>query len=184
MSAPAFTFRPLARTDLELLCEWLNRPHVAEWWGGPVAFEDVEREYGAAIDGAMAQPHIAMLDGEEVGFIQSYDVMASQPEWWPDETDPGARGVDQFLADGARLGRGVGSRMVAAFVARLFGDPAVTKVQADPSPDNARAIRAYERAGLRRAGLVHTPDGEALLMLARRSEWTRPPPISSSARRT
>jgi hypothetical protein len=27
-------FSPLAENDLELLCQWLNRPHVMQWWGG------------------------------------------------------------------------------------------------------------------------------------------------------
>jgi RimJ/RimL family protein N-acetyltransferase len=58
--------------------------------------------------------------------------------------------------------------MVAAFVAKLFEDPAVTKVQTDPAPTNARAIRAYEKAGFRRIGIVPTPDGDAMLMLVPR----------------
>jgi RimJ/RimL family protein N-acetyltransferase len=44
----------------------------------------------------------------------------------------------------------------------------VTKVQADPSPDNQRAIRSYLRAGFVPQGEVITPDGPALLMLLRR----------------
>jgi RimJ/RimL family protein N-acetyltransferase len=58
--------------------------------------------------------------------------------------------------------------MVRAFVERLFLDPRVTKVQADPSPDNQRAIRSYLRAGFVAHGEVATPDGPALLMLRQR----------------
>jgi aminoglycoside 6'-N-acetyltransferase len=35
----------------------------------------------------------------------------------------------------------------------------------DPNPGNPRAIRAYEKAGFRRAREVDTPDGRALLMI-------------------
>jgi aminoglycoside 6'-N-acetyltransferase len=35
----------------------------------------------------------------------------------------------------------------------------------DPDPANARALRAYEKAGFRRDREVDTPDGRALLML-------------------
>ncbi len=28
------TFRPLQEADLRLLTDWLNRPHVREWWSG------------------------------------------------------------------------------------------------------------------------------------------------------
>jgi aminoglycoside 6'-N-acetyltransferase-1b len=90
--------------------------------------------------------------------------MGSGQGWWEDETDPGARGIDQLLADADALNRGVGTAMVKAFVTKLFQDPLVTKVQTDPSPANLRAIRCYEKAGFRRGGLVETPDGTALLM--------------------
>ena len=89
--------------------------------------------------------------------------------WWPDERDPGARGVDQFLADAADVGRGLGTAMVRDFVARLFADRAITRVQTDPAPDNARAIRSYEKAGFRAVGEVDTPDGLALLMYRERA---------------
>lgn len=58
--------------------------------------------------------------------------------------------------------------MVSEFVARLFRDESVTKVQTDPDPRNARAIRAYEKVGFRRVGEVVMPDGPALLMVVRR----------------
>jgi aminoglycoside 6'-N-acetyltransferase len=35
----------------------------------------------------------------------------------------------------------------------------------DPDPANARAIRAYEKAGFSKQHVVETPDGPALLMV-------------------
>ena len=58
--------------------------------------------------------------------------------------------------------------MVRAFVERIFRDPAVTKVQTDPSPGNERAIRCYRRAGFVDQGEITTPDGPALLMVRHR----------------
>ena len=72
------------------------------------------------------------------------------------------------IANAGDIGKGLGTEMVKAFVARLFLDPAVTRVQADPDPRNARAIRCYEKAGFERVGEVTTPDGKALLMVCRR----------------
>jgi RimJ/RimL family protein N-acetyltransferase len=103
-----------------------------------------------------------------VGFVQSYVVLGSGDGWWEDETDPGARGIDQFLAHESQLNQGLGRAMVRAFVARLFADAAVTVVQTDPSPDNTRAIRCYAAAGFEPVGEVTTPDGPALLMRCRR----------------
>ncbi len=68
--------------------------------------------------------------------------MGSGHGWWEDVIDPGVRGIDQ-------LNQGMGRAMVRAFTAQLLADPAVSLVQTDPSPDNARAIRCYVRASSR-----------------------------------
>ena len=161
------TFRPLAADDLPLLHEWLARPHVAEWWGGaPSSFAEVERDYAPSIAGTV--PHwcyLACRGGEPVGFIQAYAPVGFHHEgWWLDEHDPGVRGIDQFLASADQLGRGLGTAMVRAFVATLFADPSVTRIQTDPDPDNARAVRCYEKAGFRAVRELDTPDGRSLLM--------------------
>ena len=159
-------FRPLAANDLVMLYDWLNRPHVMRWWGEPGTFGEAERNYLPSTEShSTIRGYIALLDDEPIGFIQSYVVIGSGDGWWEDETDPGARGIDQFLSSSAQLGRGVGSAMVRAFVEKLFLDPSVTKVQTDPSPDNERAIRSYRRAGFVAQREVVTPDGPALLMV-------------------
>ena len=170
MQPPAITFRPLTRDDFPLLCDWIARPHVREWWDSPSTLAEIEADYGPTLaEDSPDRAFIVLADGAPIGFIQSYVVMGSPGGWWPGEADPGARGIDQFLADEHLMGRGLGTAMVRAFVDSLFEDPAVTGVQTDPSPANARAIRCYEKAGFSRRGVVDTPDGPALLMVRRRS---------------
>lgn len=156
-----FEFHPLAEEHLPLLHGWLQRPHVAHWWGEPESVDELREDF---LDGGTTRAFIAHLDGEPMGFVQCYVVMGSGEGWWEGETDPGARGIDQFLAHDSQLNQGLGRAMVGAFVAKLFEDPAVTVVQTDPSPDNPRAIRCYAAAGFRAVGEVQTPDGPALLM--------------------
>jgi len=146
-------FRPLTEADLPLTATWLARPHVAKWWAGPLALEPGLRQF------------LAVLEGNPIGYLQSYQATACHDEgWWLEVTDPGVHGIDQFIADAARLGQGLGTRMVRAFVAELFADPRVTRAQVDPSPANGGAIRCYEKAGFRRVRAIVTPDGPALLM--------------------
>jgi RimJ/RimL family protein N-acetyltransferase len=104
------------------------------------------------------------LDGKPIGFSQSYVVIECGGGWWESETDPGAQGIDQFLAEADQLGRGLGRAMIRAFVRRLFAEPGVTVVQTDPDPRNERAIRYYAAAGFCPVVPIVTPDGHALLM--------------------
>ena len=63
--------------DLAMLYEWLNRSHIVEWWGGEEArlntLADVQEQY---LPSVLAQesvtPYIAMLNGEPIGYAQSY----------------------------------------------------------------------------------------------------------------
>ena len=62
------------------------------------------------------------------------------------------------------LGRGHGSAFIRAFAERLLAN-GTPRIVIDPDPANARAIRAYEKAGFERDRIVETPDGPALLMV-------------------
>jgi len=152
-------------SDAIVLEVTIRGTHLGIWRGGmPATGRRVEFPL-CGVFNFDAQDRLA---GDPIGFVQSYVAIGCGDGWWEDETDPGVRGIDQYLCDGGKLGQGMGSRMVAAFVRQLFQDPAVTKVQSDPDPTNARAIRCYEKAGLHPVGTVATPDGPALLMVIER----------------
>ena len=163
------TFRLLCEADLPLLTNWLAQPHVVEWWAGEDAsptVEDTRSKYVPHMDEqSPVKAYIALLECEPIGFIQSYVALGCGDGWWTEEIDPGVRGIDQFLADGGKLGQGLGTRMVSAFTRRLLAESGVTKVQTDPDPRNARAIRCYAKSGFVPAGEIVTPDGPALLMV-------------------
>jgi aminoglycoside 6'-N-acetyltransferase-1b/aminoglycoside 6'-N-acetyltransferase-2 len=171
--SPNVTLRLLTAQDLPMLHGWLNRPHIVEWWGGEEArptLDEVLAEYHPdALAVHKVTPYIAMLGDQAIGYAQSYIAMGSGDGWWDDVTDPGVRGIDQSLSDADQLGKGLGTQLVQALVARLFSDPAVTAVQTDPAPHNARAIRCYEKAGFRQIRQIITPDGPAVYMLQTRT---------------
>ncbi len=165
LSSPDFRFDPLTQQHLPMLREWLLRPHVAQWWGDAESIAELHSDYIlAAGEPNATRAYIAKLGAEPIGFIQSYVVMGSGGGWWEDETDPGARGIDQFLCEARQLNQGIGRRMIRAFVSRLFGDAGVSVIQTDPDPTNLRAVRCYAAAGFRAVTPVITPDGPALLM--------------------
>jgi len=167
----ALRFERLTEADLPMLAEWLNRPHVAEWWADCQTLAEVRDEYlPTLMDDSTALPYIVYLESLPIGYIQSYVAAGAGDGWWPDEHDPGVRGIDQFLAGADSLGHGIGTQMVREFVQFLLEDPTVTRVQADPAPTNLRAIRCYEKAGFRRLGVINTPDGAAVLMVVERPQ--------------
>ena len=161
-----FRFELLGDAHLARVAEWFGRPHVSAWWpDGPRTADAVAAEYLEPLgEPDAALPYVAFAGDDAIGFIQTFVAVDFGQGWWNGWHDPSVRGIDQFLADPASLGRGLGTAMISAFVRGLFDDPMVSKVVADPSPRNARAIACYRRCGFRDAGIFATPDGDALLM--------------------
>lgn len=157
----------MTEQDLPMLHRWLNEPHIVQWWGGErPTLAEVRQQY---LPRVLAQdrvtPCIGMLGDAPFAYAQSYVALGAGDGWWGDESDPGVRGIDQSIGPSELLGIGLGTRLVRALVELLFTDPAVTKIQTDPAPNNHRAIRCYEKAGFRAVKTIVTPDGPALYMV-------------------
>lgn len=164
-----FTFEPLAEADLPRLHEWLNRPHLIEHWGPPPSLAAVRDKYlPRTTTSSSDRPYVAYLGDRPVGYVQSYVAVETADGWWTGQHDPTVLGVDLFLADPNDLDRGLGTAMVCQFVRFLFDTPSVSRIQVDPSPENGRAIRCYEKAGFKHEGPISTPDGAAVLMVIER----------------
>ena len=41
MKSSAISFKPLQEDDLELLCKWLDKPHVKEWWNDGLSHDEI-----------------------------------------------------------------------------------------------------------------------------------------------
>jgi aminoglycoside 6'-N-acetyltransferase len=170
-------FRPVTRADLPLLREWRTRPHVRRWWGEP---------HGEEPEEALADHRIAMWivehDGRPFAYAQDYSPHQWEVHHFAHLPD-GARGLDQYIGEPDMVGLGHGSAFVRQHCARLFaaGAPAIGT---DPHPDNARAIRAYRKAGFEIAsGPVETAWGRALLMECYAPALSRSSPAEPTPRR-
>ena len=170
VTTPIVTLRPMTGEDLPLLHAWLNRPHIAEWWGGEhPTLDEVQAKYlPRVLAGDNVTPYIGMLGSKPFAYAQSYVALGSGDGWWQDETDPGVRGIDQSIGEAELLGQGLGTILVRALGDMLLADPGVTRLQTDPDPRNLRAIRCYEKAGFRRVREIVTPDGAAVYMVRER----------------
>jgi aminoglycoside 6'-N-acetyltransferase len=163
MNGAAYIIRPVVAADLPLIARWREAPHVRRWWGDP-DLEALSRE-------DLGDPRIAYsivaLEGRPFAFVQDYDVHA-----WPEHhfghLPAGARGLDLYIGEPDLLHGGHGPRLLRQHVDTLFasGAPAAG---IDPHPDNAAAIRAFEKAGFTIVGgPVDTRWNRAILMTRRR----------------
>ena len=109
----------------------------------------------------MAQ-FIVATEMHPFAYLQCYNISAWDSGFGPQPA--GTRGLDQFIGEQDMLNRGHGSAFLRDFADRLLAD-GTPRVVTDPDPANARAIRAYEKAGFNKDRLVDTPDGVALLMI-------------------
>lgn len=160
-------FRRVCPEDYPRLAVWLEQEHVRTWWGEPEEELALIRASAEGEDGT--QGYIALVDGTPVGYIQSWrpaDYVV--PEWlneapWLADVPPDTLGVDIFIGETAKAGRGLGPLVLQAFARRLFAEGA-PRLIIDPDLDNRRAVRAYEKAGFRAYGRHAGEDGTTLLM--------------------
>jgi aminoglycoside 6'-N-acetyltransferase len=148
--------RRMADADDEYarIAAWRNRPHVREWWDPdqpPMTTEAAVAEYRADVLGRTAtRAAIIEASGTPVGFIQYYpwaayaDSLAELGITVPD----GAWGLDVFIGEPQWVGRGIGSRAVRLLCDHLLRDRGASAIAFGVAADNARARRAYEKAGL------------------------------------
>jgi aminoglycoside 6'-N-acetyltransferase len=148
--------RPGHPDDADRLLEIRNEPEVARWWGSVDIEEEISEEF-IEVDDAF----VIEADGEVVGAIQYHE-----------ENEPMYRhaGMDIYLT-ASRHGQGLGTEAVRLLAQYLFDEHGHHRLTIDPAADNTAAIRAYERVGFRRVGIMRKyergPDGvwhDGLLM--------------------
>jgi aminoglycoside 6'-N-acetyltransferase len=153
MALPHVELRPLTRADLPLLCRWLAEPLVARWWNDPATPEGVEAQYGPCIDGTDPTAlYLGVHDGEPFGLVQVY-AFADEPEFVAElsavcPVPPGALSIDYLVGEPSARGRGLGTALIAAAVARGFADhPEARDVLVPVALGNTDSWRALRRAG-------------------------------------
>jgi aminoglycoside 6'-N-acetyltransferase len=149
--------RPLRVEDVDTVARIQAEPGVARWWGPPDVADLRRQAAGDTEEVAFA----ILSDGEIVGFIQYAE---------EDEPDFRHAGIDIFLAEHAQ-GRGLGTEAIRTLARHLIHERGHHRITIDPTADNARAIRAYEKVGFRPVGILRdywrSPEGtwrDGLLM--------------------
>jgi aminoglycoside 6'-N-acetyltransferase len=129
---------PLRAEHADRLRALRRSPEVARWWdpaleGWPLAAErDVDEKFAITVEGEVA------------GLLQFFE-----------EPDSDARhaDIDIFLGPDHRV-RGLGMEVVRVLVRHLLGERRHHRITLYTSPANEHAIRAYEKVGCRRSGVL------------------------------
>ena len=165
--ADRIDFLPVQAEHYPLLEQWLKSPHMREWWGDPDEELGFIRDMVEGRD--TTRPFLITVNGTSVGYIQYWFVGDHQNEQWTKdhpwlaELPPETVGVDLSIGDPERLSQGVGSAALTAFVALLRRHGHETII-IDPDPANARAVRAYEKAGFTSVPHLEGRTGDTLIM--------------------
>jgi aminoglycoside 6'-N-acetyltransferase len=141
--------------DYAQIVRWRNQPHVHEWWDPdepPMTLDVAVSECRPAITGAEPD-RLAFIElGETaVGFVQFYPWIAYTDELVelglsvPD----GAWGLDIYVGEPKYVNRGIGTRTVRLLCDYLCAHEGASGVALGVERGNARARRAYEKAGMR-----------------------------------
>jgi aminoglycoside 6'-N-acetyltransferase len=104
---------------------------ASEWWGA------------SPYDMLDGEAYAVLVDGETVGWLQLWE-----------ENDPGFRhaGLDIMLAP-SHQAQGIGPEALRQGIDMLFAR-GHHRITIDPALENERAIRAYEKVGFERVGVM------------------------------
>lgn len=142
--------RAMTHGDLPDVIRWRQATHVHKWWAadGEPSPDRVSEQCAPSIDGMTpTRMWVAEVNGRSVGFVQDYR-LSDYPDYALLTPDPGAIGVDYAIGEPAWVGKGIGVRILWAWLLRTrhrFPD-AVTCFAA-PDHRNSPSLRVLEKVG-------------------------------------
>lgn len=157
-----YKFEPLTRKHFKILYQWLQNPHVQNWWDSEINWDDFEMRHDAMIANPLVFPHIVYIDKTPIGYI-NYWFVEEDPDFKPHFT-VNTVGTDQFIGVPELTGKGIGAEFIRKFTDELLLKPNIELVITDPEPQNINAIRAYEKAGFKKTKIMITSEGNVQLL--------------------
>jgi aminoglycoside 6'-N-acetyltransferase len=146
-------FRPLTRADFPDVVDWQRQPHVARWWQDEATDVDAaERHYGPALDGDdPTRMWVLEVNGRSVGMLQDYRV-GDHPEYALLTAKPDAIAFDYLIGAPAWVNKGIGTRMLWAFMRDVIlpGYPGARELFAAPDHRNEASLRVLDKIGFTR----------------------------------
>ena len=153
------TFKKFSKKYVPLFYKWAEIPFVKNTWFQE-GYEPKEKILEKIKGNGYDYPFLILLDNKPIGYIQYADLfvfLQKNPfgKTAYENIQPGDVCVDLFIGEKNYLNQGYGTEIVTQFTDWLLKKPKIKKILIDPSTENKRAIRCYEKAGFR---LIQTKD--------------------------
>jgi aminoglycoside 6'-N-acetyltransferase len=134
--------------DLPLVTRWLSAPHVARWYLAGSSAEEEAEDLRCSVAGEQAVHALMVVEGNvPVGWCQWY-LCGDDPGWAADiGAGPADVGIDYAVGDASRVGRGVGTELIAELVRLVRAHHQRVAVMADPDERNVASRRVLEKNG-------------------------------------
>lgn len=151
MPGRAVALRAATAGDADALMEIVTEPGAREWWGDQ---GDAAKLRADLLGDEYTTTFVIEVDGRAAGWLQA---------WEENDRDYRHGGLDIVLAPGYR-DRGIGPEALRQAARWLIDERGHHRITIDPALANERAIRAYEKVGFRRVGVLREywrdPHGE------------------------
>ena len=146
--------RKLEEKDKFLLIKWLSNPSILEFYEGrdnPFNLEKVEKAFYPPEDDEVRC--IVEFEDHDIGYIQFYPLDEETKNDYGYVED-NIFGMDQFIGDVGYWNKGIGTLLVSSIVDFLTEEKKAKRVVMDPRSRNTRAIRCYEKCGLKKVKIL------------------------------
>ncbi|MCW8410168.1 acetyltransferase [Legionella sp. PATHC035] len=135
-----FCFKPVDKSQHELVLNWIHQPHINEWLHGE-GLNNTIKDLGQFLNhGNPWATHWIAYD-KEIPFAYLITSEVEQSEEYPD----GAMTLDLFICRLDYIGKGLSVQMIHEFILGPLSDAKTVLI--DPEISNERAVHVYKKAG-------------------------------------
>lgn len=149
---PPFDMRVAQLEDVDMVTEWMNRPHLAQAWEYDWPAPRWRQHLSAQLDGTYSLPLLGSIRGRDCAYLELYwgakDLISRHYD-----AEPYDLGLHAAIADLKLVNRGLGPMLLPRIVASVFAaEPRCRRVMFDPDHRNTTARRLCEYVGCKFLG--------------------------------
>ncbi|PTM59158.1 GNAT family N-acetyltransferase [Desmospora activa] len=147
--------REVVVNDVPILTKWLSDERILIFYKGrdqPYDKEKVQNEFLTFTKGMIRC--MVEWEGKAIGYLQFYQVDEDSLRKYGYRPQDRVWGMDQVIGEPDYWNRGIGTVLVQAAVRYLVAEKGARFVIMDPQVRNTRAIRCYEKCGLKKVQML------------------------------